>query len=182
VFLYCIFIPSIGLYCIVLHCIALYCIVLYFIVDLPSHSNSFLVFATDVCNVFVRDMPRHAANVLSVQNIRSATARELCDRAHLPNTWAFPPQVEKAQNSIDEKAAAEMLKNMLSNKFDMDDFLEQYKSVTRMGSLSTVVKMIPGMTKIDDKDLVDVEKKFVIYESIINVRRPSRSVALRVCW
>lgn len=91
----------------------------------------------------------------------------------VPNTGAYPAQVDKAQDAINEKDAAEMMKKMLSNKFDMNDFLEQYKSVRRMGSLSTVVKLIPGMTQVDDKDLVDVEKKFAVYESIINVRGPA---------
>ena len=80
-------------------------------------------------------------------------------------------QVEKAQGAIKEEDAAAMMRKMLSNKFDFNDFLSQYKSVNKMGSLGSVMKMIPGMGGVDDKQLVEVEKKYAVYESVIAVRR-----------
>lgn len=79
-------------------------------------------------------------------------------------------QVEKAQDAIKEEDAAAMMKKMLANKFDFNDFLSQYKSVNKMGSLGSVMKMIPGMGGVDDKQLAAVEKKYALYESVIQVR------------
>ena len=53
--------------------------------------------------------------------------------------------VEKAEEAIKEEEAAEMTKKIMSAKFDFNDFLKQYKMVTGMGSMSQIVKMIPGM-------------------------------------
>ena len=89
-------------------------------------------------------------------------------------------QVEKAQGAIKEEDAAAMMRKMLSNKFDFNDFLSQYKSVNKMGSLGSVMKMIPGMGGVDDKQLVEVEKKYAVYESVIAVRRRRRPESLLV--
>ena len=78
-------------------------------------------------------------------------------------------QVEKAQDAITEEEATRMMKRMFSAKFDFNDFLKQYKSVNKMGSLGNVMKMIPGMNKMDDKDLQNVERKYAMYETIIEV-------------
>jgi signal recognition particle subunit SRP54 len=60
-----------------------------------------------------------------------------------------------------------MMKRMLSAKFDFEDFLKQYKSINKMGTLGSVMKMIPGMNKMDDKTLQNVERKYAMYETII---------------
>lgn len=71
--------------------------------------------------------------------------------------------VEKAQQQVDEKEAEEIEKKLLANKFDFDDFLKQIKMIKRMGSLKSLLSMIPGVgsslknTDIDDKQLVKVE-------------------------
>jgi signal recognition particle subunit SRP54 len=70
--------------------------------------------------------------------------------------------VEKAQAVYDEKQAKELEKKFRKNKFDLDDFLSQLRQVKKMGSLTDLVSMIPGMNKladakIDDKQLVRVE-------------------------
>ena len=77
-------------------------------------------------------------------------------------------QVEKAEAAITEEDASSMMRKMLSNKFDLDDFLNQYKSINKMGSLGTVMQMIPGMSNIDEKDLIKVEKKYAVYESLLS--------------
>jgi len=58
--------------------------------------------------------------------------------------------VEKAEEAIKEEEAAEMTKKIMSAKFDFNDFLKQYKMVTGMGSMSQIVKMIPGMGGMTD--------------------------------
>jgi hypothetical protein len=63
-----------------------------------------------------------------------------------------------------------MLKRMLSAKFDFNDFLKQFKAINKMGPLNNVMKMIPGMNQFDDKQLEGVERKYAMFESIIQVR------------
>jgi signal recognition particle subunit SRP54 len=71
--------------------------------------------------------------------------------------------VEKAQFSIDEHEARQLEEKLRKNKFDFEDFLRQIKAIKKMGSLSSLIGMIPGIgsqvknAKIDDKALVKVE-------------------------
>lgn len=71
--------------------------------------------------------------------------------------------VEKAQEHVDEKDAEELEKKLLANKFDFEDFLKQIKMIKKMGSLSSLLSMIPGVgsaiknADIDDRQLVRVE-------------------------
>ena len=70
--------------------------------------------------------------------------------------------VEKAQAVYDEKQAKVLEKKFKQNKFDLDDFLNQLRQVKKMGSLTDLMGMIPGMgklaeTKVDDKQLTRVE-------------------------
>lgn len=71
--------------------------------------------------------------------------------------------VEKAQLSIDEFEAGKLEEKLRKNKFDFEDFLKQIKAIKKMGSLSSLLGMIPGIgsqvknAKIDDKALVKVE-------------------------
>lgn len=71
--------------------------------------------------------------------------------------------VEKAQQSIDEFEAEKLEEKLRKNKFDFEDFLKQIKAIKKMGSLSSLLGMIPGVgsqiknAKIDDKALVKVE-------------------------
>jgi signal recognition particle subunit SRP54 len=71
--------------------------------------------------------------------------------------------VEKAQQSFDENEAEKLEEKFRKNKFDFDDFLKQIKAIKKMGSLSSLLGMIPGVgaqiknAKIDDNALVRVE-------------------------
>lgn len=76
--------------------------------------------------------------------------------------------VEKAEEVIKEEEAIAMTKKMMAAKFDFNDFLQQYKTVTSMGSLGQIAKMIPGMSGITDKQLAAVEKQYKAYEAMIN--------------
>lgn len=53
--------------------------------------------------------------------------------------------VEKAQEVIDEKDAEKMMKKMEKGKFTIDDFLKQMNMLKSMGSMTSLLKMIPGM-------------------------------------
>lgn len=68
--------------------------------------------------------------------------------------------IEKAQSAFDERKAAEMTEKMMSNRFTLDDFLDQMEQVSSMGSMEDILKMIPGMNagkfggaQIDEKQL-----------------------------
>ncbi len=71
--------------------------------------------------------------------------------------------VEKAQAQFDQNEAEDLQKKMLENKFDFNDFLKQIKMIKKMGSIKSLLSMIPGLgsaikdTEIDDKELVKVE-------------------------
>ena len=59
--------------------------------------------------------------------------------------------IEKAQGAVDEKQAEEMEKKFRQANFDLEDFLTQIQSVKKMGSLSSVMEMIPGMGQLSKK-------------------------------
>ena len=67
--------------------------------------------------------------------------------------------IEKAESELDKKAAEETAKRLEQNKFDMNDLLDQFKSIKKMGSLKSLLSMMPGMDKqlrdadIDDRQL-----------------------------
>ncbi|NLD59135.1 MAG: signal recognition particle protein [Clostridiales bacterium] len=66
--------------------------------------------------------------------------------------------IEKAQEGIDEKAAVDMARKMRTNSFNLEDYLEQLRQLSKMGSVSSMLKMIPGLgSRIKDAD-IDEEK------------------------
>ena len=74
--------------------------------------------------------------------------------------------IERAEQSLDEKKAAELEKKLAKNKFDLNDLLDQFDQIARMGSLKDTIKMIPGIgSKIKDEDID--ENAFDRFRSII---------------
>jgi signal recognition particle subunit SRP54 len=59
--------------------------------------------------------------------------------------------IEKAQASIDQETAAKIEKNLKSGRVSFDDLLLQMRQVRSMGSLESVVAMIPGAGQIKDQ-------------------------------
>ncbi len=59
--------------------------------------------------------------------------------------------IEKAQNAVDEKQAKEMERKFRQASFDLDDFLVQIQSLKKMGSLSQIMEMVPGMGQASKK-------------------------------
>ncbi len=53
--------------------------------------------------------------------------------------------VEKAEEVIDERDAEDMMKNLQKGKFSVDDFMKQMKMMSKLGSMGSILKMIPGM-------------------------------------
>lgn len=77
--------------------------------------------------------------------------------------------IEKAQMSIDEKAAAELEKKMRENDFTLEDFLSQMQQIKKMGPLKDILGMLPGMNQLnmDALNNVDTEKEMKRLEAII---------------
>eukprot|EP01031_Cornospumella_fuschlensis_P034531 gene34532-41811_t len=77
--------------------------------------------------------------------------------------------VDKISNSgIDQAEAMDATKRMIKGGFTFNDFLFQLRGLKKLGSISNVVKMIPGVAgKIDDKQLFEVEKRVKRAERII---------------
>ena len=61
--------------------------------------------------------------------------------------------VEKAQESIDEKEAERMAGRMMAADFNFEDMLNQFSQVKKLGSMQSIMGMMPGMSgmKMDDK-------------------------------
>ena len=73
--------------------------------------------------------------------------------------------VEKAQSAIDEEDAKSLEEKISTQKFDLDDFLKQLQNIKKLGSLGSILKMIPGMGQIGD--LAPAEKEMKKVEAII---------------
>jgi signal recognition particle subunit SRP54 len=81
--------------------------------------------------------------------------------------------IEKAQEAVDQKKAIELQKKLRKSQFTLEDFKDQLIQVRKMGSLSDILKMIPGMGKIKHmKDLDIDDHEFVRIEAIINSMTP----------
>jgi signal recognition particle subunit SRP54 len=77
--------------------------------------------------------------------------------------------IEKAQEAVDQKQAVELQKKLRKSQFTLEDFRDQLAQVRKMGSLSDILKMIPGMGKIKHlKNLEIDDREFVRIEAIIN--------------
>jgi len=70
--------------------------------------------------------------------------------------------IEKAEESFDEEETLRLEKKLKKQGFDLDDYLAQLKQIKKMGSFSSILKMIPGMSalknvQIDDKEFDRIE-------------------------
>jgi signal recognition particle subunit SRP54 len=55
--------------------------------------------------------------------------------------------IERAREQIDEKQAEKMARKMGTGRFDLEDFLQQMRSMRKMGPMAQLLEMIPGMGK-----------------------------------
>lgn len=74
--------------------------------------------------------------------------------------------IEKAEQMIDEKEAAKLEKKLMQNKFDLNDLLDQFRQLRKMGSIQDMLAMIPGIGN-KAKDIEVDEKKFDKMQAII---------------
>ncbi len=86
--------------------------------------------------------------------------------------------VEKARAAISEKEAQEMLQKVIENNFDYNDFLKQIEATAKMGGITKMTSMIPGMANIDTELISKEEEKFSRYKAIIQSMTKKERLAL----
>lgn len=75
--------------------------------------------------------------------------------------------VERAQEQVDEKEAQRLTAKMMDASFNFEDFLKQSQMVNAMGSMGGLLKMMPGVGKIDPKQLSAAEDRLKVAQSLI---------------
>ena len=70
--------------------------------------------------------------------------------------------IEKAEESFDEEETLKLEKKLRKQGFDLDDYLTQLRQMKKLGSFSSILKMLPGMdalknVKVDDKEFDKIE-------------------------
>lgn len=88
--------------------------------------------------------------------------------------------IEKAQQTFDQKQAAETAKKMVSGKLTLTDFYEQLQQIKKMGSMEDMLGMLPGLdakalsgAKLDEKQMVHTE---AIIQSMTPKERENPSI------
>ncbi|RJO67497.1 MAG: signal recognition particle protein [Myxococcales bacterium] len=86
--------------------------------------------------------------------------------------------IEKAQDVVQKEEAEEMQKKFLKANFTLEDFYKQMQLVKRMGSMSSIFAMIPGMKKVaqaleEGKEGMEVERELKHIEAIIMSMTPA---------
>jgi signal recognition particle subunit SRP54 len=82
--------------------------------------------------------------------------------------------IEKAQSVLDQEQTAKLEQKLRKNQFTLEDFRDQMVQIRKMGSLTDLIKMIPGMGQVKQLKNLQVDKKdFVRIEAIINSMTPA---------
>ncbi len=74
--------------------------------------------------------------------------------------------IEKAEIALDEKKAAKLEEKLRKNKFDLEDLLDQFEQINKMGSMKDILSMLPGVNK-KVKDVDIDERQFDRMKAII---------------
>jgi signal recognition particle subunit SRP54 len=82
--------------------------------------------------------------------------------------------IEKAQETVSREEAEKLARKLRKNEFTLEDFRDQLKQVRKMGSLESLIGMIPGLNKMKmaDEDMAQGEKEMKRVEAIINSMTP----------
>lgn len=65
--------------------------------------------------------------------------------------------IEKAQENFDEKEGEKLVNRLKQNKFDLQDFLDQFKQMRKMGSMKDILKSLPSIPGLDTQKLSQAE-------------------------
>ena len=81
--------------------------------------------------------------------------------------------IDKAQQSVDEETAKEMERKIRTATFDLEDFLEQFQSVKKMG-FAQVLEMLPGFSQMKKRLPEEFDEKHLVrFEAIIHSMTPA---------
>ena len=75
--------------------------------------------------------------------------------------------VENVQDKIDEKEAEKQAKKMMAGKFDLEDMLKNMEQISKMGSITKLMRFIPGMPKISEEDAAKGESEMKRVRAVI---------------
>jgi len=75
--------------------------------------------------------------------------------------------IEQAKNQTDEQEQKQLQKKLKKNQFTLDDFLGQLKKIQKMGSITSIIKMIPGLNKVKLPNTDDFEVELKKITAII---------------
>lgn len=81
--------------------------------------------------------------------------------------------VEKAADAISEEEALRMEKKFREASFDLNDFLEQFKMMRRLGPLENILALVPGMDKL--KGSIDEKQMKRVEAIVLSMTREERS-------
>ena len=82
--------------------------------------------------------------------------------------------IEKAQDQFDEREAEKLQEKLLRNRFSLQDFLEQLQRIRRMGSLNSLLGMMPGLGRLADQiDSEELDGRIRQVEAIIHSMTPA---------
>ncbi|VEU75339.1 signal recognition particle subunit [Mycoplasmopsis maculosa] len=77
--------------------------------------------------------------------------------------------IEKAEEVIDPEMANNMVAKILRGNFTLDDLMQNLAQIKKLGKMSKLLKMIPGLSKkIDEEKINEAEEKLFTYEILIN--------------
>lgn len=80
--------------------------------------------------------------------------------------------IEKAEIAYDQKKAAELEQKMRKSQFTLEDYLEQFGQIRKMGSMDQILSMLPGVNQSQMKDVKVDEKAIDRMEAIIRSMTP----------
>lgn len=80
--------------------------------------------------------------------------------------------IEKAEIAYDQKKAAELEQKMRKSQFTLEDYLEQFSQIRKMGSMDQILSMLPGVNRSQMKDVKVDEKAIDRMEAIIRSMTP----------
>ena len=81
---------------------------------------------------------------------------------------AVPPAMLEAVKKVTYHAHCGTLKFMLEKGFDLNDLLEQMKQIQKMGSMKSIIRMLPGANKVTDEQVEQGEVQLKKTEAMIN--------------
>lgn len=80
--------------------------------------------------------------------------------------------IEKANEKIDEKKQESMANRMMSGKLTLDDFAEQMKMMSKLGSMGKIMKYIPGFNSVSPEMLEQGELQMKQFKAILSSMTP----------